>query len=298
MRPKVIRVLFAVALCSAAVNSWGLESERNWGVSPYLGLYNPSLKLLNKGGFLSPYVGTADLIDQFGNNNNVSVPFIYRNPLPELQPGTLGGLEFQWRLNEKHVLLLGGANWEASSAATSRGIFPIQGAFESVLSQRKADISFTEFYLGWRYNLIHKPSKRDFYLDFSIHDVFDVGYREDFSVLFLSGPPRSFRKSMSVQSQATGLLLLQAGGGGEWFVTDWLSLGVEAGYAFGLKSLRLGNGSLVTDFRDTDNLFLELPLIQNSAGSMQYKLENGRDYRDLRLNFEGWKALLKATIYY
>lgn len=298
MWPKVIRRLFAIALCMVTVNGWGVEGDRNWGVSPYLGIYNPSLELLNKGAFLSPYVGTADLIDQFGNNNNVTVPFIYRNPLPELRPGTLGGLEFQWRLNEKHVLLLGGAYWEASSAATSQGIFPIQGAFESVLSQRKADISFTEFYLGWRYNLIHKPNKRDFYFDFSIHDVFDVGYREDFSVLFLSGPPRSFRKSMSVQSQATGLLLLQAGGGGEWFVTDWFSLGVEAGYAFGLKSLRLGNGSLVTDFRDTDNLYLELPLIQNSAGSMQYKLESGQEYQDLRLNFEGWKALLKATIYY
>jgi hypothetical protein len=182
MLAKLIRsfCLILIASCAVATNSWGLEGDRNWGLSPYLGLFNPSLRLLNKGEFRSPYVGTADLIDQFGNNNNVTVPFIYRAPLPELSPGAMGGLEFRWYINEKHALLIGGGGWEASSAATSQGIFPIQGAFESVISQRKADLSFTEFYLGWRYNVVQKPKKHDFYFDVSIHDVFDVSYREDF----------------------------------------------------------------------------------------------------------------------
>jgi len=103
---------------------------------------------------------------------------------------------------------------------------------------------------------------------------------------------------MLVQSHATGLLLLQGGGGGEWFLSDWLSVGVEAGYTLGFQSLRLGNGTLVTDFSSNDNLFLELPLIQDSAGNMQYKEERGQNYHDLRLSFEGWKALVKATIYF
>jgi len=298
MRSKLIMRFLIIVAAVASTNVWAVGSKGNWSVSPYLGLYHPTLKLLNKGEFLSPYVGTADLIDQFGNTNNVTVPIIYRNPLPQLNPGAMGGLEFQWRINDKNALLIGGANWEASSSATAPGLFPIQGAFESVISQRKGDISFTEFYLGWRHNLIHKPKHHDFYFSFSLHDVFDVGYREDFSVLFLSGPPRSFRKSMVVQSRATGLLLLQGGGGGEWFINDWFSLGAEADYAFGLKSIKLGNGNLTTDFQSTDNLALELPLIQNAAGVMQYKLERGDKYRDLKLNFEGWKALLKATIYY
>lgn len=292
------RALLIAASSLAAVKSWALEGDRNWGLTPYIGLFNPSLEQLNKGEFRSPYGGNAVLIDEFGNTNNVTVPFIFRTPMPELSPGPISGLEFQWRLNEKHALLIGGASWESTSAASARGLFPVQGAFESVISERKGDISFTEFYLGWRYNVIHKPKNRDFYFNLSIHDIFDVAYREDFSLLFLSGPPRSFRKSMVTQSRATGLLLLQGAGGGEWFVNDWLSLGVEAGYAFGLKALRFGDGNLITDFRDTDNLALELPLIQNASGVMQYKVEGGGEYRDFRLNFEGWKALLKATIYY
>ena len=177
-------------------------------------------------------------------------------------------------------------------------MFPVQGAFESVIAQRKGNLSFTEFHLGWRYNVVRKPNDHDLYLSFSIHDVFDVRYREDFSLLFLSGPPRSFRKSSIIESRATGLLLLQGTGGGEWFINDWLSISAEAGYVVGLKALRLGNGNLTTDFRSTDNLFLELPIIQNASGNIQYKTENGEGYRDLKLSFEGWKALIKATIYY
>jgi hypothetical protein len=295
---KIIRALLITILSLVTADCWALDAEHKWGISPYLGLFSPSLKLLNQGEFRSPYEGTADIVDQFGNNNNITVPFIFRNPLPELDPGSIGGLEFQWRINDKHSLLIGGANWEATSSATASGIFPVQGAFESVISQRKGDISFTEFYFGWRYNAVHKPKSHDFYFTLSLHDIFDVRYKDEFSLLFLSGPPRSFRRSMVINTNATGLLFLQGGGGGEWFINDWFSLGVEGGYGFGFKPLRLGNGQLTTDFTDNDNLFLQVPLIQGPSGNMQYKVESGGQYRDLRLDFEGWKAVIKASIYF
>lgn len=299
MRHRAIRTSLIIIISLATVNGWALDGGHNWGISPYLGLFSPSLKSLNKGLFRSPYEGTADIVDQSGNNNNVTVPFTFRDPLPELDPGLLGGLELQWRINEKYSLLIGGATWEASSSTTVPGIFPIQGAFESVIARRKGDIAFNEFYLGWRYNAVHKPKNHDFYFTLTLHDIFDVNYREDFSLLFISGPPQSFRRSLVVESSATGLLLLQGGGGGEWFINDWSSLGIEVGYGFGFKPLRLGNGKLTTDFTDNDNLFLEIPIIQNpSTGNMQYKAESGGKYRDLRLDFDGWKALLKATIYF
>ena len=103
---------------------------------------------------------------------------------------------------------------------------------------------------------------------------------------------------MVINANATGLLLLQGGGGAEWFITDWFSLGVEAGYGFGFKPLRLTNGHLTTDFTDNDNLFLEVPLVQKPPNAVQYKLESGGQYRDLRLSFDGWKAVFKASIYF
>jgi len=298
MRHLKISILMLVITFLGLNSAKAVDENRDWSVSPYLGIFNPSLKLLNKGQFRAPYEGTADLVDQFGNNNNITVPFVFRTPMPELDPGPMGGLEFQWRINEKHSLLMGGASWEATSSATANGLFPVQGAFESVISQRKGDISFTEFYLGWRYNAVHKPKKHDYYFTLTLHDIFDVSYREDFSLLFLSGPPRSFRRSMIIESNATGLLFLQGGGGGEWFLNDWLSVGVEAGYGFGFKPLRLGNGNISTDFTDNDNLYLEIPVIQGTGKNLQYKVESGGQYRDLRLDFSGWKALIKASIYF
>jgi len=299
MQHRGVTALVVAIVCLIAVRSEAADDEPRWGLSPYVGLFSPSLKLLNEGQFRSPYEGTASLIDPTGNNNNLTVPFIFRAPMPSLDPGPMGGVEFQWRLNDRHALLIGGGTWEASSSTSAQGVFPIQGAFQSVIAQREGDISFQEFYLGWRYNAIHKPKRYNFYLTLSLHDMFDVSYTENFSLLFLSGPPRSFRRSIYVTSSATGLLLLQGGAGGEWFITDWLSLGMEGGYGFGFKPLRLGNGHLTTDFSDNDNLFLEIPIIQGADNNMQYKLESGGgQYRDLRLNFDGWKALIKATIYF
>lgn len=298
MQCKAVTALSIAIICLAAIRCEAAESENHWGVTPYIGLFNPSLKSLNEGAFRAPYEGTADLIDRFGNNNNVTIPFIFRAPLPALDPGPMGGVEFQWRLNERHSLLIGGATWRAYSSATSQGLFPIQGAFESVMAQRQGDISFNEFYLGWRYNAFYKPKRHDFYLTLSLHDIFDVSYKENLSLLFLSGPPRGFRRSLYVESSATGLLVLQGGAGGEWFLTDWLSLGMEAGYGLGFKPLRLGNGHLTTDFSGNDNLFLETPIIQGASNNMRYKVESGGQYRDLRLDFSGWKALIKASIYF
>lgn len=255
-RARRLLSLFSVMAVMAAGAS-AEEGAGAWGLSPYIGVHHPNLDNLNNGQFRSPYQGTADIIDGLGFNNPTA--FTYRNPMPPLEAGTLAGLEFLWNINDKHVMLIGGGSWESTSFATAEGSFPVQGALESAVSQRKGDLSYNEFYLGWRYNAVRKPKKYNLYLRLSAHEVFDIDYREDFSLLFLSGPPRSFRKSLVVQAQATGLLLLQGGGGGEWFINDWLSLGAEAGYTFGMKEMTLGDGRVSTDFRDTDNLFLKSP---------------------------------------
>lgn len=299
MTHRIIRSLIIVITCITTARAWAAEGGRNWGLSPYLGLFSPSLKAFNRGEFLSPFEGTADLVDPFGNNNNVTVPYALRAPMPQFDPGHIGGLEFQWLINDKHSLLIGAANWDDTVSSSTGGVFPIQGAFQSVIAQRSGDLSFSEFYFGWRYNAIHVPKKHNYYFTLSLHDIFNVSYREQFSLLFLSGPPSSFRRSVVINTDATGLLLLHAGGGGEWFMTDWFSLGVEGGYEIGFKPLRFGNGNLVTDFSNNDNLFLEMPMIQNPASNnTQYKVASGGQYRDLRVNFDGWKALVKATIYF
>lgn len=282
-------------LALMSIGTSGVAQEKTWGLSPYIGVHDPNLRELNSGLFQAPYTGTADNIDVFGETNRTT--FFYHNPLTELDPGVTGGLEFRWRFSDRHEMLIGLGTWGSTSYATAAGPFPVQGAFESALSYRKGTFSYNEFYFGYRYNALRKPKKYNLYLSLGAHEVFDINYREDFSLLFLSGPPKSFRRSVVVLSKATGLLLLQGSGGGEWFLRDWLTLGVEAGYTIGTKDILLGNGRISTDFLDTDNLSLQVPIVPDARGNMTYRDQSG-NLHPLRLSFDGWKALLKVTIYY
>jgi hypothetical protein len=205
-------------------------------------------------------------------------------------------------INDKHTLLFGAANWEATSSAASTGLLPIQGNFETISAERNVDFSYLEYYLGWRYNILTKPQKYRFYTTASLHHVYDVDYQEEFTMVFTTGPARTFRKSIVQQSQATGLPLIAGSVGTELFLNEWFSLTLEAGYRIGLKKLELGDNVVRSDVLATDNLRVTgLPMLPGPDGRMTYKTEPGQeraDYKKLELNFDGWDALLKATMYF
>jgi hypothetical protein len=276
------------------------EEGKVWSVSPYVGFYQPSLKALNRGEFKAPYEGTAQFIDPVANNSENT--FSYDTPLAPFNPATPVGVEFQYRFNDRHSLLIGAANWQATTSTTSTGDFPIQGALEAVDALRKAELSFTEYYLGWRYDLWPRPGTFRLYLAGSLHQLYDINYREDFTGIFLSGDVRQFRKSVTIRARTTGLPLLQGMVGGEWFVADWLSLGLEGGYDLGLKEVTLqglGATPVVQDFLATDNVQVFPPMRMDvTTRRMIHKSEPGGDYQVTRLDFSGWKVLVKANIYF
>jgi hypothetical protein len=284
----------------AAAGQEAGAAVRLWSVAPYIGMFQPELEALNEQEFRAPYEGTAQFTDPVANNSEGT--FSYSTPLPEFSPGTLTGLEFTRQINERHFLLMGAATWEASSTAVSTGLFPIQGDFESVNATRKAKLSYNEFYLGWRYNFLSRPSAYRFYFAASLHHLYDIDYSEEFTGVFLCGDIRSFRKSLIIRAQATGLPLLEGKAGGEWFVTDWLSLGIEGGYDIGLKEIELvavGRSPITSDFLATDNVQVFPPMRMDlTTRRMIHKSVAGGDYETTRLDFSGWKLLMKATLYF
>lgn len=288
------------ALLPLAVAGQEAAPARDWSVAPYIGMYQPKLDALNEGEFRAPYEGSAQFVDPVANNTDGT--FSYSTPLPEFNPGTLSGLEFQRKINERHSLLMGAGTWQATTTAASTGLFPIQGAFETVNAQRKVNLSFNEFYLGWRYNVLAKASGYRFYVAASLHHLYDIDYREDFTGVFLSGDIRQFRKSLIIRAQTTGLPLLEGTAGGEVFLTDWLSLGLEGGYDLGLKEIELegaGRVPVTTDFLATDNVQLRPPMVMDTTTrNMTHKSVPGGDYEVTRLDFSGWRLLMKATVYF
>lgn len=267
-----------------------------WGIAPFLGLYQPSMKDLNKGLFRAPFEGTAQFVDPETNNQQGS--FTLDMPLPSLNSSPMAGLEFSWRYNDRNVLLFGLGTWQAQSSVAGVTVMPVQGALENISAQRKASLSFTEFYLGWRRELFSEPGKYRFYVAGTLHQMYDVDYREDFTAVFLSGDARTFRKTSVTLAEATGAVLLQGTAGGEWFVTDRISLGIEGSLGWGLRKMDLGRAQLFTDFLFTDNVIIRYPGEPGADGLMNYKTEAGGEYQDLKLDFTGWKTAIKATIYF
>ncbi|RMD78931.1 MAG: hypothetical protein D6809_04810 [Gammaproteobacteria bacterium] len=298
-------------LAALAARPARAEPPGAWGFSPYLGAHAPRLRLLQEGEMRAPFEGDATLVDQ-ASGANVVEPFRFDIPLDGLPPGRTVGVRFQWWVAPRHALLLGAGTWAASAATAADGTFPLQGHFEAVRATRKADLSYNEFFFGWRYGGRQGEGPEDgggrgprWHLDLTFRELFDVSYREEFVFLFLSGPPKSFRRAIVTDARATGLLLGQVAVGADWPLGRRFALGLDAGYTVAASEISLGEGSVRTDFQATDNLSLQLPLIRGEDGRMLYKDPQVEDpethklvYRPLKLGFDGWKATVRAVIYY
>lgn len=277
-----------------------LSEQGSLSVGVYLGLHDPALEDLNHREFKSPIAGTAEVILGTGTNDSSAV--LFPNPLPEFTPGANGGLEFMWELNDRYDFIVGGGTWEVSSRALAQGGLFLQGQPADVFNERTAKLSYNEFYFGLRYNLIHSPKKVKAYYRLTLNEVFDIDYREDLIFLFTSGDAAGVKKSIILQSQATGLLMLQPGIGMEYAFNDLISVGVEASYLFGFRRITLRDGKSSVDFLSTDNLSLWLPQrVDPQSGDLQYLARqpaDDEDYSKIRLSFDGWKVLFKVNIHF
>jgi len=292
--PRLL-VFFALSF----VFSQSFAEQPRLSVGTYLGFHRPALEDLVDHEFKAPIAGIADIVDEDGNTQS---EILFPNPLPDLGYGTNAGLEFAWKLNDKYEFIIGGGTWEAYTRALAEGGFFLQGQFSEVVSERTAKISYNEFYFGFKYNLIHSPKKYKAYYRLTLNEVFDIDYREDLIFLFTSGDAEGVKKTMILESQATGLIMLQPGFGMDYFVRDWLSFGFDASYVLGFKRVNLGNGNHKVDFLSTDNVNIWLPQrLDPVTGNLQYLSEQPSgpdDYTTIRLSFDGWKALLKMNIYF
>lgn len=273
------------------------DGDRKWSFTPLIGVSSPSLSKLNNGLFRSPLIWSGNVVTQpsgASQTENITV----RNPLPKLRYGAKLGLEVAYDITGRDAIEFGYSTWDSSSTSTSQVVLPFQGQFNDVFFERTGDFQYNSFHLGWRHRIYGDHGKWRINTHFGLRELFDIDYRENMVFLFQTGPTQSFKRIIQVIPKATGVLMVDLGLGGEYFFTDWLSLGLRAGYSFGVQPFHMNNATIKSDFQANDNVgTLQLPLRPGTNGQMQYLLPNGQGYSDLSLRMNGWNTMLAITIY-
>jgi len=306
-RLVVVSWLLLSSLLLLQTVSHAARNAKTWGFSPLLGINRPQLKLLNHGEFSAGLPGRGRLTLQ-NTGENADFDFIIDNTLPAIDWGSNAGIEFQLLVSKKNALLFGFSVWEGTARSRVATEIPFQGVLTPTTYERTGRISYFEYYLGWRHDFFQLPRKFNLYTKFALRELFDIDYKEDFSFNFQNGANNSFKRLVVIESQATGALMFELGLGFEYFLYDWISVGMDAGYSFSSRRFRLGDANKKDDFQPNDNLRFKLPSIRDSSGNLKY-LKNvapfdsdpsfeTRNYRDLKLKFDGWRSLLRVNFYF
>ncbi|MEK7323158.1 MAG: hypothetical protein AABZ84_08780 [Pseudomonadota bacterium] len=245
----------------------------------------------------APLGGTADFIGPAGVNETAE--FRFNNTLPVIEGGGYAGVEFEWQMDDYLFWLVGFGTWEGSSFGTQGGLMPFQRQLTQVLENRSVAISYNEMRFGARYILVDKPRRYRIYSLLSLSNIFDIDYREDHVLRFITGPAEGFSRTVIVKAASTGVLALQGGLGVDFPIAKRFSLGVEGSYMLGVRPFYLKDPKITTDLQDNDGVAsMRLPVAPDAQRRLRYLAADGSSYHDMPLELDGWKLLLRASIYY
>jgi len=298
-----------------------------WSFSLVLGGHLPQLDALDDGLLQSDLLGDATVLIREGGqattsdsqvvdtNQSEIITFVYSNRVEPVKIGAYGAFEFAWHATPRNALIFGLGSWEKTSLNVTQGNLPLQQYFARnvVDSERRGRISYTEYTFGWRHDFRTK-GKLKLYSRLSIHEVFDIDYREDFVFRFVDTPIPDLlgvRRDLVIEAQTASIFMAQIGGGAEWMLADWLSLGIEGGYLIGDRDFQLRNVKFTNDLADNDQVDTTgLPGVALGTGNLAYLSSTAtpvdvRDvttrekfYRPINLRFEGFRFGLRLTMYF
>ncbi len=285
---------------SAAPSPPPSPPQKEWSISPILGVHQPNLKGLNEGVFNSPFAATSELAAGTGANN--SLLFTFPNPLPELGPSGYAGFEFEWAMTPKTNWIAGFGTWEGNSSAMTSGSMPFQRGYTDTIFQRSASISYNEVYFGARYNLFFSPKRYRIYGRLTLNTLFDIDYRENQLFQFKIEDGLIVTRSIIVEGRSTAALATQTGIGAEYYIGDRFSLSVEAGITLSVRKFYLSTSAYNTDFADNDGYLLFFGTIDpDPYGRLEYLTiadDDTTEYNPMKLEIDGWKLLFRVSMFY
>ncbi|MDH5300672.1 MAG: hypothetical protein OEW58_04850 [Gammaproteobacteria bacterium] len=292
-------LLLALAANAQAADLW----EEGWIFSPIAGVAVPKLDVIYNKAFFAPLAGQSELRDELpqdaqGESAYSIVSFRIENNLPKPGIAPEAGLEFRKNFGTRNDFIIGVSAWEIGSAGTVLTTLTLQGVADNdAIYERRAKFSYTQYFLGLRHYLRDRKQKNNFYVNATLHEFFDLDYKETHVLEFLSGPPKGFKRVAVYQTQSTGLLLGQLGLGFERMIGSRFSFGLEAAYAKGVNRGVFRTVQARSDFNQGDRLMgPPKPLLEGPDGAAYVLGADGESRHRLDIVLDGWRVTGKMNV--
>lgn len=227
-------VLFALALL-LFIPSLSHAQESRLSVAYTVGVYDPSLQTLNKV-LGDPHLAILQDPNYLLPRNRLLPAEVRNIVVPPISGKTNYGLEVQWEATEQFSLVGTLSLWQGESSGEDVITTFLRQDLAPVAAPRSAryDLTVKQMWLGWKYNFFRDPERGRLFLNVGLIGVSIVDMTMD-SLIRVNSPDLSFASISSTEAQGVAFTS-RIGIGGEYFITSWLSFGVNANYVIGSSS--------------------------------------------------------------
>ncbi|HLG22478.1 MAG TPA: hypothetical protein VI382_06655 [Candidatus Manganitrophaceae bacterium] len=225
-----ITLLFFIAFSRPS-----FAQESRLSVAYTVGGYQPSLKTLNKV-LGDPHLAILQDPNYLLPRNRFLTAEVRNIVAPELAGKTNYGLEVQWEATEKFSLVGTLSLWQGESRAEDVINTFIRQDLPPVSAPRSAtyNLTISQIWLGWKYNFIRDPDRSRLFVNVGLVGISVANLTMD-SLVKVNSPDLNFASVSSTEAQGIAFTS-RLGIGGEYFITPWLSFGVNTNYVIGSSS--------------------------------------------------------------
>ena len=232
MGRKWILIVFILLVL---VPSLSFAQESRLSVAYVTGVYNPSLKTLNKV-LGDPHLAILQDPNYLLPRNRLLPAEVRNIVVPPIAGKTNHGLEVQWEATDQLSLVATLSLWQGESIGEDVLTTFLRQDLPPVAAPRSAryDLTVKQIWLGWKYNFFRDPDRGRLFINVGLIGVSIADMTMD-SLLRVNSPGLNFASVSSTEAQATAFTS-RIGLGGEYFITSWFSFGVNANYVLGSSS--------------------------------------------------------------
>lgn len=247
MRYIPVFLLFLGFVLSGVEKGYAQEEDPTFSIGLRAGYYKPSLRTFNRvigDKFLSILQDPTFLLPrnpEFLADCTITLgECAFRSiPTPGVGGNATYGVDLTYRISEKFSVIASLQVYQASTVARDKVTLLIRQdqRLRDVPREARYNLEINEYFLSGRYHFLNEPRKRTLYFDVGLLGIAEATLTMDALMKVLSTeeiqvPNGGFTSVSSTEASGLGFVI-RFGIGGEYYLTRWFSVGIQAEYILG-----------------------------------------------------------------